>query len=223
MSIKDNQILRSTISFCFSLLGGIVGLFGFMLMKGIPVLVSLWILFGLEDTIKSETWRWVIAIALFWIILGLVSWRIAMYVCGLGVKLMDYGKDFKKSYIKLYGASFPEPTFEQFGMKPEDYYAYNNRFQFDLSKMILMFGTLFGIMYLRSRQIPERGLIPGLKIAIPAAIAALGMHLLLTFINHQLSKKWPQYGRVQAYNKAEKIYRKIEEETREKRFKTVAQ
>jgi hypothetical protein len=196
----------------------VTGLFGIITIKAIPAFASAAVLIYFNNKI-SDGWRWGIAIALFWILLIFVSWRVGMYVCGLALKLSEYAKNFKKSYAALYGENYKEPTFEDFGLKAEDYYAYNRRFQLDILKMILQFGTLFGVAYLRAKQIPERGFIPLLIIGVPGVAAAFVVHILFTIVNEHLSRKWPQHEKVEAYERAKTIYRKIEEEIRERGFR----
>ena len=219
MSLVGNQVLRSTLSFCLAIIGGIIGIVGVMLMKGIPVAVSMTVIFGLKNVIRNDGWRWIVAIALFWLTLWLVSWRITAIVAGWGVRLIDYGKTFKKSYASIYGDQYKAPAFEQFGLRAEDYYAYNKRFQFDISGQLLTWAPFFGVMYLGFKFIPERGLVPMFKIMAPASALALSIYSLLKSINHQLSKRWPQHEQVKAYERASTIYKKIEEETREKRVR----
>lgn len=214
-----NQVSRSALSFCIKFAGVMVGCLGLLLFKGIPILVMMAVLLGLENNITDEGWRWILGIFLFWVTLGFVSWRVGSLFGGWSGRIADYGSTFQKNYSKLYGEDFKHPTFEEFELMKEEYYAYNHRFQLDLLGMLLTWGTLLGTMYLISRYIPERNFTTMTKVLVPAALAGTSVHLIVKGINYQLSKCWPQYEKVKRYEEARNIYNKIEEETRERKIK----
>lgn len=119
---------------------------------------------------------------------------------------------YKQSYAELFGPKFPEPTFEQFELEKEDYYAFNRRFSLKELTIGIAAVTGLGVSWLLFRDSPlVLRFAAWLLIAIAAAV------ILLCFEKWQISR-YPQGLKSIEYAYALTAYRSIQEELRKAQF-----
>jgi hypothetical protein len=113
--------------------------------------------------------------------------------------------------IEIYGPSFPKPTFEDFDLEAEEYYAYNRRFTVRELEFVISVGGAFVAGFIASyytEHIYAVGII-AFFIVLPSVIICDQLY----------SRTYPQYPKVRDYNRAKKIYDSIQTDIRTARIK----
>jgi len=115
--------------------------------------------------------------------------------------------------VEIYGPNFPKPTFEQFGLEAEQYYAYNRRFSLSGFEFPLtLFSGLIAGYFASKIFPPPQHIYVGFTVSILVCAVSIGFEQLN-------SRRYPQFYKVKNYNRAKKIYDSIEEHLRRERVR----
>lgn len=198
------------------IIGFIIMAIGFFLLKVIPLSIAGVSYYFFDNKFHWGNWVWILSLLLFWASFG-ISFPIGKRVIELGDKIMKYGKEFN-SYIAMYGSDFKKPKLEDFGLIPEEYYAFNRRKNLNGLKDLLPLGVVCVVIFLSSKFFKERGFILAVIMLSIALSLALLVRCLIIWLDDKLARRWPQYNKIKAYNKSLIIYKAIEDELREIRL-----
>jgi hypothetical protein len=202
----------------------LIGLSGFILFYGLLWLLDRFVWPGL---LNMPDGLFILPVILTYVLLFYVVRRISDSSTPIKTKLPTPNKKgaydalfdfvFEAKYIEpaieIYGPNFQKPTFEEYGLQAEEYYAYNRRFS--LSGFEFPITVFSGIIagYLASSRVTAPTHI---YVAVGVAIIACLVVVSAEQIN---SRKYAQYHRVKNYDRAKKIYDSIEEQVRKERFR----
>jgi len=115
--------------------------------------------------------------------------------------------------IEIYGRSFPEPKFEDYGLEAEQYFSYNRRFSLEGFEFTVPLLSSFIAGYVaHSRVAAPNHLYIGISVFI-------FMCLTMVTFEQIYARRYPQYFKVKNYNRAKKIYDSIQEQLRKERFR----
>lgn len=115
-----------------------------------------------------------------------------------------------KPFTDKYGANYPIPKPENFGIKKEEFEEYNKRFQFDYIKTVLSYGIfIFSLIY--SLKTGLKG-VSGQIVIGTGASAGIIVDYLCTLWNTKISQKHKYYFKISEFQKSNKIYWNIQRE-----------
>lgn len=187
--------LLSSLSFLISFIG-IVG------MRMITIVVGFGIALKLEKYIGKVglTVGWIVSLVIFGIIMiGLE--RFFPYL----EKLDNHAKPYKRyHFTEKYGANYPKPNPEDFGISQDEFNEYNGRFQFELIKIFLPYGVWI-VACIYSLQTKLSG-NQGVFLIGGSAAAGILLNYLFEYWNKRISKRHRHYEKISKYEQSVNIY-----------------
>jgi hypothetical protein len=155
-----------------------------------------------------------------WLIFMCISYPVGVFISGIGVRLLSHTEKYKKSYGAEYGKAVAKPSFMEYNLSPEDYYAYNRRWRFsDVSPVIIAFFAL-GAAYLFKQFFGVETTTNKAIMFGVALFVAILVGKLVSIVDQIRDSNMPQYEAAQRYSKAMKIYKAVEEELRQEMIKS---
>ncbi len=151
-----------------------------------------------------------------------IGWIIGLFVGGILLivlvrlypyleKLDVYSKTYKSyPYTEKYGRNYPQPKPEDFGITQTEFKEYNNRFQFEYTKLIFPYGILIAAcIYVLQGKISGR---QGIFLIGGAVTFAILLNYLFESWNKKISIRHRYYNKINKFQEAFHIYLKIRDE-----------
>lgn len=183
-------------------------------LKLVPALLTYWTQVSLEKSIGKD-YSWVIAALVFFV----SFWLYAILILFLFQDRYDFDSKWilnlkPRKYTKKYGIDFKRPTFEEFGLRDEDYYKFNRQFRFD-SNFIFNIGliiTAISFLSYSSKRFHDNDYL----ILVIGIVLSATVKVICDLVNKSKDNKSPILERIKSYKLALKIWRKIGEENDDK-------
>jgi len=136
-------------------------------------------------------------------------------------KLYKYINKIKKQFkpVKIlpftekYGANYPEPKYEDFGITRAEFEEYNKRFQFEYIKLIFTYGLFLAVcIYLMASDFKKSSII--LILGFTIALFFL-LNYIFNYWNEKISQRHRSYKKIKQFQESCRIYCKIRSEARD--------
>jgi len=116
-------------------------------------------------------------------------------------------------FTEKYGENYENPELKNFDITKPEFISYNNRFQFDYIRMIIL--TILGCLFFYEIK------ISGIQIFLKT-ITLIIIYYIFKIINKEISKRHSSFEKINRYNKQLKIYSEIQKEKKLKEKITTA-
>jgi hypothetical protein len=156
---------------------------------------------------------------------GVVGYIMGLIIAGILMKFIESKTNFievieRKAlrlknfpFIKKYGENFLKPELENFKITKPEFISYNNRFQFEYIRIIIL--TILGCLFFYDIK------ISGIQILL-RTITLIAIYYIFKNINKEISKRHRNFEKINKYNRQLKIYYKIQKEKKLKEKITTA-
>jgi hypothetical protein len=203
--VKIKNWLRYHLFSGLSFLISFVGLFG---IKIISVIIG--IAFALLTDNYLGNW----GLLLGWII-GLTAgglwYSIFQYLVPYIERLEQIGLRYKPTpFTDRFGDDYQKPTPDKYEITNEEFADYNNRFQFIIIRLVVVYGVyLVGLCLILTNKVTGAN---GYIAFGTSIIIAVSLDKLFAFLNKRISKKHPCYSKINEYQQAFEIFAKVRDE-----------
>ncbi|MCD8408566.1 hypothetical protein LNI96_11620 [Tenacibaculum dicentrarchi] len=156
---------------------------------------------------------------------GVVGYIIGLIIAGILMKFIENKINFievieKKAlklknfpFIEKYGENYEKPELENFEITKPEFISYNNRFQFEYIRIIIL--TILSCLFFYDIK------ISGIQILL-RIITLITVNYIFKSINKEISKRHNNFEKINKYNRQLKIYYKIQKEKKLKEKITTA-
>lgn len=146
---------------------------------------------------------------------GIVGYIIGLIIAGILMKFIENKTNFiglferkalrlkKFTFIEKYGENFEKPELENFQITKSEFISYNNRFQLENIRIIIL--SILGFIFFYEIK------ISGIQILL-RTITLIIIYYIFKNINIEISKRHRNFEKINKYNKQLKIYYKIQNE-----------